>query len=273
MGVDLDGLDRGRVAAVDDPAARPVRPHDLLGSDAVDGLAALQAAEVRPFGDAQPARRRDVEAARPVVLDERVAVGLDPVLDRERRDLEAVEADLGVRLELLDRAAGRACGPSSAAASRKSAPARAGRRASAARSRARRSNVLSIPISPSQWSRCRCEMKIASRSGSPIERSSCCWVPSPQSNRIRWPPARSSSAGRPRRGSGRSRRCRRRRARGPSAGGHGAMSASVALYPPRDSSSSPSRCSCARPLSVHRSRKKAQPGSSGSSDFVIASTR
>ena len=45
-------------------------------------------------------------------------------------------------------------------------------------------------------------MKIASSSGSPAERSNCCWVPSPQSNRIRSPPARSRIAGSPRRGVG-----------------------------------------------------------------------
>ena len=45
-------------------------------------------------------------------------------------------------------------------------------------------------------------MKIASSSGSPAERSSCCWVPSPQSNRIRSPPARSRIAGSPRRAVG-----------------------------------------------------------------------
>ena len=38
-------------------------------------------------------------------------------------------------------------------------------------------------------------MKIASSSGSPTERSSCCWVPSPQSNSSRSPPARSSMRG------------------------------------------------------------------------------
>ena len=54
------------------------------------------------------------------------------------------------------------------------------------------SKVLSIPGSPSQWSRCRWVMKIASTSGSPMLRSSWCWVPSPQSNSIRSPPARSS---------------------------------------------------------------------------------
>src|SRR5918995_306705 len=45
-------------------------------------------------------------------------------------------------------------------------------------------------------------MKTASSSGRPIERSSCCWVPSPQSNSSRSPPARSSSAGSPRRAEG-----------------------------------------------------------------------
>src|SRR5215213_3250134 len=45
-------------------------------------------------------------------------------------------------------------------------------------------------------------MKTASSSGRPAERSSCCWVPSPQSIRIRSPPARSRIAGRPRRAVG-----------------------------------------------------------------------
>ena len=45
-------------------------------------------------------------------------------------------------------------------------------------------------------------MNTAPTSGRPTERSSCCWVPSPQSNRIRSPPARSSSAGSPRRAVG-----------------------------------------------------------------------
>src|SRR3954454_8229182 len=45
-------------------------------------------------------------------------------------------------------------------------------------------------------------MKIASSSGSPTERRSCCWVPSPQSNSSRSPPARSSIAGSPRRAVG-----------------------------------------------------------------------
>src|SRR4051812_31551324 len=100
VGVDLDRLHRGGVAGVDDPPARTVGPDDLLGPDAVDGLAALQAAEVRAFGDAQRACRLDVEAPRPVVLDERVAIGLDAVVDREGGDREVLPADLLVVLEL-----------------------------------------------------------------------------------------------------------------------------------------------------------------------------
>src|SRR4051794_40192350 len=64
------------------------------------------------------------------------------------------------------------------------------------------SNVLIIPGNPSQWSRCRWLMKIASRSGSPMLLRSWCWVPSPQSNRIRSPPARNRIAGSPRLGVG-----------------------------------------------------------------------
>ena len=93
-----------------DPPAGARLPHHLLGAHAVDGLAALQAAEVRPVGHAERPRGLDVEAPRPVVLDERVAVRLDAVVDRERRDQERAEADLLVRLELgeLERVAGAA---------------------------------------------------------------------------------------------------------------------------------------------------------------------
>ena len=110
MRVDLDGLDGRGVAGVDDPAARSVLADDLLGRDAVDGLAALEAAEVGAFGDAEAPRGLDVEAARAVVLDERVAERLDAVLDGEARDDEAVEADLLVGLELdhVERVAGAA---------------------------------------------------------------------------------------------------------------------------------------------------------------------
>ena len=46
-----------------------------------------------------------------------------------------------------------------------------GPNSSSGASRARMSNVLIIPGSPSQWSRCRWVMKIASRSGRPMLRS------------------------------------------------------------------------------------------------------
>ena len=115
VGEHLDRLARRRVAGEDDPPARPrPRPTTCSGRDAADGLAALEAAEVGALGDAEPPRGLGVEAARAVVLDERVAVGLDAVLDRERADRVAVEADLLVRLELDERqriaASGRASG-------------------------------------------------------------------------------------------------------------------------------------------------------------------
>ena len=62
--------------------ARPVGAHDLLGPHVADGLAPLQPAEVRAGPHAQRAGGVRVEAPRPVGLDERVAVRLDPVLDR-----------------------------------------------------------------------------------------------------------------------------------------------------------------------------------------------
>src|SRR6202035_2024428 len=52
----------------------------------------------------------------------------------------------------------------------------------------------------------------------------------------------------------------------------GTMSFSVAVNRSPDSSSSPSMCRRAGPVSVHSSRKYAQPGRSGSSDLTIAST-
>ena len=108
VGEDLDGLARRRVAGDDDAAAGAGLPHHLVGRDVADGLAALQAAEVRPVVHAERPRGVDVEPPGPLVLDERVAVGLAAVLDRERRDEERVEADLGVGLEVdeLERVAG-----------------------------------------------------------------------------------------------------------------------------------------------------------------------
>src|SRR5919112_775438 len=53
----------------------------------------------------------------------------------------------------------------------------------------------------------------------------------------------------------------------------GTMSLSVTVKRSSVSSSSPSMCRRAGPVSVHRSRKYDHPGTSGSSDLVIASTR
>src|SRR4051794_32237126 len=63
VGDHLEHLRRARVAGDDDLAARPVGADDLLGRDAVDRLAALEAAEVRAGRDAEALRERGVEAA------------------------------------------------------------------------------------------------------------------------------------------------------------------------------------------------------------------
>ena len=98
--VDLGGLARPRVAGDDDAAPGARRADHLLGPHAGDGLAALQAPEVRALRDAERARRRGVEAPRPVVLDEGVAEGGRAVVDREGGDDVGAEPDLLVRLEL-----------------------------------------------------------------------------------------------------------------------------------------------------------------------------
>ena len=70
-------------------------PDDLLRRDrpggALDRLTALQGGEGRPFGDAEGLRRLEVEAAGPLVLDQRVAAGTDAVLDLEGADLGVLE--------------------------------------------------------------------------------------------------------------------------------------------------------------------------------------
>src|SRR2546423_75654 len=88
-------LDQRRLAA-------PRLPHHLLGPHAVDGLAALEAAVVRAGLDAQRAGGLHVEAPRPLLLDERVAVGLDAVLDRERGDRVRAERYLVVAAQLAE---------------------------------------------------------------------------------------------------------------------------------------------------------------------------
>src|SRR3954469_3983101 len=70
------------------------------------------------------------------------------------------------------------------------------------RLRSRRSNVFSIPGSPSQWSTCKWVMKTSLMSLRPMDRTSWRCVPSPQSKSRRSPPRRTSSAGSPRRAVG-----------------------------------------------------------------------
>ena len=103
------GLDRRLRRGPVSPVITTVRPgrglpHHLLGRDrargALDRLAALQRGEGRAFGHAEPLRRLEVEAARALVLDQRVAAGADAVLDLEGADLGALELDHVARLEL-----------------------------------------------------------------------------------------------------------------------------------------------------------------------------
>ena len=75
VGRDPDRVGGRGVAGDDDLAPGAGRAHDLLGDDAVDGLAALQAAEVGARGHAQALRLDRVERARALVLDQRVAEG------------------------------------------------------------------------------------------------------------------------------------------------------------------------------------------------------
>ena len=102
---DDDRVGRRGVAADDDAPAGARLPHDLLGRDARDRLAALQASEVRPRLDAEPGGELGVEAARARVLDERVAERGAAVADGERDDLQVVAADRLVGLEVADRQA------------------------------------------------------------------------------------------------------------------------------------------------------------------------
>ena len=129
---------------------RPVRADDLLRRDATDRLAALEPAEVRArlTPSAPPA---GVEASGPVVLDEGVAERRPAVADREGLDRVAVEAQRLVRPEFArcervaeaaeDRLAARSSSPRAARAEDVQRPLRS-----------RRSNVFSMPGSPSQWS-------------------------------------------------------------------------------------------------------------------------
>ena len=101
VGRDPDRVGGRGVAGDDDLAPGAGRAHDLLGDDAVDGLAALQAAEVGARGHAQALRPDRVERARALVLDQRVAEGpRGAVLDAEGSDDVAVAAHRLAGLEL-----------------------------------------------------------------------------------------------------------------------------------------------------------------------------
>ena len=179
------------------------RPDHLLGRDAADRLPALQAAEVGPGRRrraARPARRRSARAARPRrARSRRPAPGARPgtAATRSRRGRTLLAG-----LELDERRARSAGGRRRAAASRMIARSPGGPWTASGRSRPRRSKVFSMPGRPSQWSAWKWVMKMSVRSASPTERSSWRCVPSPQSNRIRSPPRRTSSAGSPRRAVG-----------------------------------------------------------------------
>jgi hypothetical protein len=80
-----------RIAGDDDLATGPGRPEYLLGLDVSavrrrDGLAGLETAEERALRHAEGARGLDVEATRPIGLDERVPVRVHAVLDLEGLD-------------------------------------------------------------------------------------------------------------------------------------------------------------------------------------------
>src|ERR1700684_3870350 len=70
---DRERVARLGVAGQDDLAPLALRPHDLLGRDAVDRLAALQAAEVGAGLDAEARCELRVEMAGARSLDDRVA--------------------------------------------------------------------------------------------------------------------------------------------------------------------------------------------------------
>ena len=69
----------------------------------LDRLAALQASEERSFRDAETLRLLEVEAARARLLDERVPVRRQAVLDGERLDPVVVPRDALSRLQLDER--------------------------------------------------------------------------------------------------------------------------------------------------------------------------
>src|SRR3954453_878974 len=87
-----------RVPREDDLAPGPRLAHHLLGPHgltvgAVDLLPRLQAPEVGPGGDAEARGDVGVEPARPVLLDDRVAMSGHPVRDWEGAHLVGIARD------------------------------------------------------------------------------------------------------------------------------------------------------------------------------------
>src|SRR5258708_7787240 len=104
MGGDLQRLRWCRVAGEDDLAALSRWSHHLLGGDAGDGLAALQAAEVGTGLDAEALRESGVEVPGSWVLGEDVAErGVAFVVDRDGMDAVALALDGLARFELGER--------------------------------------------------------------------------------------------------------------------------------------------------------------------------
>ena len=107
LGEGANRLGRRGVAGDDDAASGSRCTDDRVrGEDAAvgerDRLAALQRAALGPVRDAERLGRLDVEAAGPLVLDERVADRRDAVLDREDEDAVAVALERLARAQLVD---------------------------------------------------------------------------------------------------------------------------------------------------------------------------
>ena len=104
---DLEHLERGpRIASEDDLPARARGPKHLLGTHAasvrkLDGLPTLELSEKWALRNAERAGRLEIEAARPRVLDDAVAVRTDAVLDHEGEDPVIAALERISRRELL----------------------------------------------------------------------------------------------------------------------------------------------------------------------------
>ena len=107
VGGDRERLAGRGVAGDDDLAARARLADHLLGAHAGNGLAALQASEIGSGRDAQYRRELGVEASRPRVLDQHVAIGEHAVAHVDGVNLERVAADrlAGLEFDHLEREA------------------------------------------------------------------------------------------------------------------------------------------------------------------------